>query len=59
MPTDTEHLGGQIPDLIGQRLLTNAGADHAAALDLGERLLGLILGVEEHLGTEVLVRIHS
>ena len=56
MPTDTEHLGGQIPDLIGQCLLTNAGADHAGALDLGEQLLGLILGVEEHLGTEILVR---
>ena len=47
---DTEHLRGQVPDLVGQLRLPNAGSNHAAALDLGEQLRRLILGIEEHLG---------
>ena len=53
---DTEHLRGQVPDLVGQLRLPNAGSNHAAALDLGEQLRRLILGIEEHLGPEILVR---
>ena len=53
---DAEHHRGQIPDFVGQLRLPNAGPNHAAMLDLGEQLLRLILGIEEHLGPEILVR---
>jgi mannose-6-phosphate isomerase-like protein (cupin superfamily) len=55
VPIDTEHLGGQVPDLVGQRTLTDARADHAAALDLGEQLRRPILGIEEIIGSEILI----
>jgi hypothetical protein len=57
MPADAEHVRGQIPDLVGQLLLANACADHSAALDLGEQLRPLILGVEEHPDPGTLVRL--
>ena len=55
VPLDAEHLRRQIADLVGQLLLTDAGAEHAGALDLGEQLRRLILGIEEHFDAEVLI----
>ena len=57
VPLDAEHLDGQIADLVGQLALADACTDHAAALDLVEQLLRPILGIEEHFGAEVLVRL--
>ena len=46
---------GQGVDLVGQLLLTDAGADHRAALDLVEQLRRLILGVEKPFRPQVFV----
>ncbi len=46
---------GQVVDLVGQLLLTDAGADHCAALDLVEQLRRLILGIEKPFGSDAFV----
>ena len=51
VPRHAEHVGGQIPDLVGQLALADARADHAAALDLVEQCDGSGLSVEETLDT--------
>ena len=58
VPFDAEHLGGQVADLVGQLPLGDPGAEHAAALDLGEQICRPIVGIEEHLGTGSLVLTH-
>ena len=47
VPGHPEHVRGQVADLVGQLLLTDAGADHRASLDLVEQLRRLGLGVEK------------
>ncbi len=47
VPGHAEHLGGHGVDLVGQLLLTDAGADHRASLDLVEQLGRLGFGVQK------------
>ena len=50
-----EQLGGQIADLVGQFLLTDARADQATLFDLVEQLRSLGLGIQKPLRTDTLV----
>lgn len=52
VPRHPEHVGGQVPDLIGELPLADSGANHAAALDLVEQCDGLGLRVAKPLDTD-------
>ena len=53
--SDPEQFGSQVPDLVGQLLLTHTRSDQPAALDLLEQLRGLGLCVKKPFSAGVFV----
>ena len=52
---DPEQLGGQVANLVGQRLLADAWAEQATPFDLVEQLRSLALSIQKPLGASIFV----